>query len=331
MRIGASPRFLYANGDHSLRIYRDVIIPRGEFGDIPLGVHDARTQATHLLELAAATSQAGFDFLMLGDSHAVPHANAFAPTPTLARLLAVTGEMPVGLLYLAPFHHPVIAAEQVGTLAAFAPEPFTLILGNGDVSSQFAAFGISKASRGRRIEELIGLMRRLLAGDQVSHDGFHTLDGVRINPVPRVPTPIWLAATRGAAVERAGRLADGWETSPGSSPDELVELLALYRRACADSGRTSNPVLRRDIFVAGTDDEAWAAVEPILAAGYRGFGQAPETMLVGSAATVIQRLRFYRDLGFDFVLVRHIVGDHQLILDSTRRIGDEVIPAIREI
>ncbi len=52
----ASPRFLYANGDHSLRIYREGIIPRDEFGDIPLGVHDARAQATHLLELAAATT-----------------------------------------------------------------------------------------------------------------------------------------------------------------------------------------------------------------------------------------------------------------------------------
>lgn len=185
--------------------------------------------------------------------------------------------------------------------------------------------------RGRRTEEQIQLVRRLLAGEQVSHDGFHPLDGVRINPIPRVPTPIWLAATRGAAVERAGRLADGWETSPGSSPDDLIELLALYRRACAASGRAPNPVLRRDIFVGGTDEAAWAAVEPILADGYRGFGQARETLLVGSAATVIQRLRFYRDLGFDFVLVRHIVGEHQLILDSTRRIGDEVLPAIRDI
>lgn len=331
MRLGNSLRFLYANGDHSLKIYREQVVPRGEFSDVPLGVYDVRAQAEHLLELASTTADAGFDFLMVGDGHAAGHANVFAPTPTLARMLAVTGDMPVGLLYLAPFHHPVIAAEQVGTLAAFAPEPLTLILGSGDVGGQFTAFGISKASRGRRMEEQVQLIRRLLAGEQVTHDGFHRLNGVRINPVPRVPTPIWIAAQRGAAVERAGRLADGWETAPGASAAELVELLEVYRRACAESGRAPNPVLRRDVFVAATDDEAWAAVERVVAAGYRGFGQERENSLVGSAATVIERLKSYRELGFEFVLVRHIVGEHGQILDSIRRIGDDVLPAIRDL
>jgi alkanesulfonate monooxygenase SsuD/methylene tetrahydromethanopterin reductase-like flavin-dependent oxidoreductase (luciferase family) len=236
--------------------------------------------------------------------------------------------MPVGLLYLAPFHHPVIAAEQIGTLAAFAPEPLTLVLGSGDASSQFTGFGISKASRGRRMEEQIQLIRRLLSGQTVTHSGFHTLDHVRVSPLPRVPTPIWIAATRGAAVQRAGRLADGWETAPGSPPEQLVELLALYRRSCAESGRTPNPVLRRDIHVGASDEEAWAAVEPIITAGYRGFGAVRDSCLVGSPATIIAQLRRYRDLGFEFVLVRHIVGDHHLILDSMRRIGEHVLPAI---
>jgi hypothetical protein len=70
-------------------------------------------------------------------------------------------------------------------------------------------------------------------------------------------------------------------------------------------------------------------VEPVIAAGYRGFGQERESSLVGSAATVVERLTFYRGLGFEFVLVRHIVGEHKLILDSMRRIGDDVLPAIR--
>ena len=36
-------------------------------------------------------------------------------------------------------------------------------------------------------------------------------------------------------------------------------------------------------------------------------------------------------MGFEKVLVRHIVGDHQQILDSLRRIGDDVIPAVADI
>jgi alkanesulfonate monooxygenase SsuD/methylene tetrahydromethanopterin reductase-like flavin-dependent oxidoreductase (luciferase family) len=306
-------------------------VARGEFSDIPLGEPDTRLQAAQLLEIGAVAAEAGLDFLMVGDGHVSADANIFAPTPTLARLLAVTGDMPVGLLYLAPFHHPIIAAEQIGTLAAFAPEPLTLVLGNGDDSAQFDGFGIAKASRGRRTEEQVTLIRRLLAGEEVTHESpYFQLHGVKINPIPRVPTPIWLAATKGPAVVRAGRLGDGWETSPIATQDALVTQLKVYSEACETAGRTPSPVLRRDIFVGATDDEAWEAVTPIIEAGYRGFGDAGDTALIGSAKTVVEKLREYDALGFPFVLVRHIVGEHGLIVDSLRRIGDEVLPAIRE-
>jgi alkanesulfonate monooxygenase SsuD/methylene tetrahydromethanopterin reductase-like flavin-dependent oxidoreductase (luciferase family) len=332
MRLGTSLRFIYASTPDSMATYHREVAGRGEFSDIPLGVPDARRQADQLLEIAGTASAAGLDFLMVGDSHASSYANAFAPTPTLARMLAVTGDMPVGLLYLAPFHHPIIAAEQVGTLSAFARGPVTLILGNGDVSSQFAAFGIPKGSRGKRTEEQIQVIRRLLDGETVTHKGpYFSIHSARINPVPKEKTPIWLAAMRGAAVERAARLADGWETAPGTQPEELVELLALYTKVCAEHGRTPNPILRRDIHVGATDESAWADVEPIIKLGYRGFGNESTSSLVGSAATVVERLKYYKELGFDFVLVRHIVGEHQKILESFKRIGDDVLPQIRSI
>jgi len=136
---------------------------------------------------------------------------------------------------------------------------------------------------------------------------------------------------RGAAVERAGRLADGWETAPGTQPEELVELLAFYEKVCAEHGRTPKPILRRDIHVGATDESAWEEVDPIIKLGYRGFGNETKSSLVGSAATVVERLKYYRELGFDFVLVRHIVAEHRRILESLNRIGDDVLPHIRSI
>jgi hypothetical protein len=35
-------------------------------------------------------------------------------------------------------------------------------------------------------------------------------------------------------------------------------------------------------------------------------------------------------MGFDHVMVRHIVGDHQLMLRSFERIGRAVMPRIRD-
>jgi alkanesulfonate monooxygenase SsuD/methylene tetrahydromethanopterin reductase-like flavin-dependent oxidoreductase (luciferase family) len=88
-------------------------------------------------------------------------------------------------------------------------------------------------------------------------------------------------------------------------------------------------VLRRDIYVGESDAEAHAVVEAILAEGYRGTGL--DQLLVGSAETVVQQLRDYRSMGFDFVMVRHIAGDHQLMLRSFERIGAGVIPRIRAL
>jgi hypothetical protein len=52
---------------------------------------------------------------------------------------------------------------------------------------------------------------------------------------------------------------------------------------------------------------------------------------VGSAGTVVQDLCRYRAMGFDYVMVRHIVGDHQLMLRSFERIGRDVMPQIRDL
>ena len=86
-------------------------------------------------------------------------------------------------------------------------------------------------------------------------------------------------------------------------------------------------MLRRDIYVGESDEEARAVAGAILAEGYRGTGL--DQLLVGGPATVVQGLRRYRAMGFDSVMVRHIVGDHQLMLRSFERIGREVMPRIR--
>ncbi len=85
--------------------------------------------------------------------------------------------------------------------------------------------------------------------------------------------------------------------------------------------------MRRDIYVGESDEEARAVVGSILAEGYRGTGL--DQLLVGSADTVV--LRRYRGMGFDYVMVRHIVGDHQLMLRSFERIGRDVMPQIRDL
>src|SRR5262245_33585950 len=146
MKLGTSLRFLFPTGPQTYPTFRRILdsLPPGGFIERPMGSFDTGEQAQHVLELAAAARAARLDGLLFGDNHGVSasFANCFAPIPTLARMMAVTGEMPLGMVLLAPFHQPIVLAEQIGTLAAFATAPFVVVLANGGNKGAFDAFGI---------------------------------------------------------------------------------------------------------------------------------------------------------------------------------------------
>jgi len=334
MKLGTSLRFLYPTGAHTLALFQQALaaMPKGSFIERPMGATDTAEQARNVLEVGAAAREAGLDSLLYGDNHAVPaaFANSFAPIPTVARLGAVTGGMTLGVVLLAPFYHPILLAEQIGTLAAFAGAPLVVTLANGGREQAFDAFGIPMSSRASRLEELVAILRPLLAGERVVFRGKHfVLDGVAISPLPRVPVSIWIAGTVPAAAARSGRIGDAWLTGQNATRDELITQLDVYREAAARAGRSAQPVLRRDIHVDETDAEAEAVVGRVLAEGYRGTGM--DQLLVGSPKTIVEKLREYRALGFDYVMVRHIVGEHDRMLRSFQQIGAHVVPAIRDL
>ena len=334
MKLGTSLRFLFPTSPQTHETFKRTLAatPPGTFIERPMGAYDTGEQARNWLEVASAARAARLDGLLVGDNHAVPaaYANCFSPVPSLARLMTVTGDMPVGMVLLAPFYEPIVLAEQIGTLAAFAEGPLVVTLALGGRAQTFAAFGQEMRSRVGRLEELAAVLRSLLAGERVTFRGrHHTLDGVQMSPLPRVPVALWIAGTVRAAAERAGRLGDGWLTGQNASSADLREQLDAYREAAARAGRPAAAVLRRDIFVGDTDADARAVVDPILAEGYRGTGA--ETLLVGGPATVVQQLREYRAMGFERVMVRHITGDHGQMLASFARIGRHVMPAIRDL
>src|SRR5919198_1766180 len=168
MKLGTSLRFLYPTGPQTYERFKEALaaLPPGGFIERPMGAFETTAQARNVLEVAAAARAAGLDGLLFGDSHAVPasYANAFAPVPTVARLMAVTGTMPVGMVLLAPFYQPIVLAEQLGTLAAFAQAPLLVTLANGGQSQTFDAFGIPIPRPAPPPGEQACVLRGLLAG-----------------------------------------------------------------------------------------------------------------------------------------------------------------------
>ena len=281
---------------------------------------DVRAGAEQMVERARLAHEAGLDALFVGDHHSTP-VPYYQNSPMLGRMLAEWGDRTAGALYLLPLWHPLLLAEQVGTLASIARGPFVLQCALGPDDEQFPAMGVSARQRVTRFEESLGLLRRLFAGDVVSHEGAWTLTEARARPTPPEPVAIWIGATAPRAIARAARLGDGWIAAPALPPAFCERQLGVYREACEAAGReVGRCVLRRDVYVGADAEEARRSSEPVVAGGYRGFPE--EALLIGSVDQVVERLGRFAEMGYDQVLVRHLVQDHALVCESLGRLAE---------
>src|SRR5215813_15674825 len=175
MKLGTSVRFLFPTGPATHERFKSLIasMPKGAFIERPMGAYAPDEQARNLMDVASAARAAGLDALLTGDSHSAnpQYAATFSPLPTIARLMSVTGAMPVGVVLLAPFYQPLLLAEQIGTLAAFAEAPLIVTFVLGGRPQQFQAFGMDDKSRVGRLEEVVAIVRALLSGERATHRG----------------------------------------------------------------------------------------------------------------------------------------------------------------
>ena len=168
-----------------------------------------------MVERAVAAHRAGLDSLFVGDQHVSP-TPYYQNTPVLGRLLAEWGEAPVGCLFLLPLWHPVLVAEQIGTLAAIARGSFIMQCGLGWGEARFAAMGINYRTRPSAFEEALDIIRRLLAGETVSSSRRFRINNASLALCPAKLVEVWIGASAPPAIDRAARLAEGWTRAPAS-------------------------------------------------------------------------------------------------------------------
>jgi alkanesulfonate monooxygenase SsuD/methylene tetrahydromethanopterin reductase-like flavin-dependent oxidoreductase (luciferase family) len=158
-------------------------------------------------------AEAGLDHITMGDHISFHGGTGFDGMITASTLLASHDRLPVVIgVYLLGLRHPMLAARQLSTLAQVAPGRLTLGVGvAGEDRREVSNAGVDPGTRGRRLDEALLLVRRLLAGDEISHQGeFFELDHARILPVPRPGIPMVIGGRGDAAVRRAAELGDGW-------------------------------------------------------------------------------------------------------------------------
>ena len=282
------------------------------------GPMDVRTGAQWMVEQARAAAAAGLDSLFVGDHHNVP-VPYYQNVPMLGRLLAEWDERPAGALFLLPLWHPVLVAEQIGTLASIAQGRFIMqcALGGGD--AQFAAMSTTVKQRVGRFEAALDIVRRLCAGEEVSTDAPYRVERARIAPMPPEPLEVWIGAAAPPAIDRAARLGDVFLVGPEATPAQARELLTIYRDACARHGRTPTTIaIRRDIHVGADDADAERVAGPVLARGYRGFD--PAAPVTGGIDAVSAAFADLDTMGFTDVIVRHLADDQAEVLESLGRL-----------
>jgi len=281
---------------------------------------DAREGARWMIERARASYEAGLDSLFVGDHHSVP-VPYYQNVPILGRILAEWHERTAGVLLLLPLWNPVLAAEQLGTLAAIHDGPFVLQCAIGGDESQFGAMGTDLRHRPSRFEAGLDIIRRLFAGETVDADGPFPVAGARIAPVPPEPVAVWIGAAAPKAIDRAARLGDGFLVGPEATPAQARDLIAVYRERCEAHGRTPHTIaVRRDMHVGASTADAERVAGPVVAAGYRGF--SPDAPVWGSVDTVTDAFRAFGEMGATDVIVRHLADDQREVLDSIGRLAE---------
>lgn len=212
----------------------------------------------NVVAVARWAEELGYSSLWLTDHVALPLAcESFYPyrshgrwdyppeTPWLDPLLALgwagaaAQSLTLGTSVLvAPLRHPVLLAKQAATLDYLSGGRLVLGLGAGWMAEEFRTMGVSFEERGRRLDELIAVMRACWSGEAVDFRGRHyTVEGFKMHPRPaRGSIPIILGGHSDAAIRRVARLGDGWHPTQ-ITLDALAAGIGRLREACEEQGR----------------------------------------------------------------------------------------------
>jgi probable F420-dependent oxidoreductase len=225
---------------------------------------------THLCSLARKAEECGWDGVMIPDHVAHPERiespypytedsqprwEAPAPWPdpwvAVAAMAAVTERIRFTTgIYVLPMRNPFLVAKAVGTAAVLSDNRVTLGIGVGWMKEEFDLLEQSFRNRGRRMDEMVQVMRKLWAGGMVEHHGeFYDFDRLQMSPAVSRPIPIYSGGLSEPALRRVGRLSDGW-ISDLHTADELREIISQIRSYREEYGRADAPL---DIVAACTD------------------------------------------------------------------------------
>lgn len=187
---------------------------------------------------------------------------------------------------------PTLAAQMAATFQHHSQGRLLLNVVVGGEAHEQRMYGdfLSKDQRYARADEYLTVVRRLWAGQEVSHEGTHVrLDSARLSGLPVPVPPIYLGGSSPEAIEVAARHADVYLTW-GEPPLQVAEKLARVRAAAVAAGRTLRFGIRLHVISRDTSEEAWAEAERLLSRVPRDTVRAVQESLARSESEGQRRM-----------------------------------------
>jgi probable non-F420 flavinoid oxidoreductase len=315
-----------------------------------VGFHASHEQMppSGLLSAVQAAEEAGFQAAMCSD-HLAPWSERQGQSghawSWLGAALQATS-LPFGVV-TAPGqrYHPTIVAQAIATLGELFPGRFWAALGSGEALNEHVTGDPwpSKADRDARLLECVEVIRALLRGEEVTHDGLVRVDRARVWSLPAEPPPLFGAAVSEETARVVASWADGMITVR-QPPDVLRRVIDAFR----DGGGGRKPVavqvhlswaedeetalaIAHDQWRAGTvvGDLAWDLELPAQ------FDEATEdvrpedvTAAVLVSADPAQHAKWLQDLvdlGVDAIYLHHVGKEQERFIDV---FAEHVLPEV---
>jgi len=244
--------------------------------DIGFGAPVSGAWATpqNLAAFAVAAERAGYKSLWSFQRLLIPSGSTIEPVyhsvldpmAALSFAAAVTERIRLGVAVInLPYVSPGYLAKQAASVDVLSGGRHDLGLGIGWMPEEFALTGGDMARRGARANEYVQVLRTLWADGEASFQGsFYQVPAGTMAPKPVQPggVPILLGGMARPALERIGRIADGWITSSRTDLSKVGDLISIVQESAVAAGRDPDAmrficrgVVRAGSPVAGPDGQ----------------------------------------------------------------------------
>lgn len=264
------------------------------------------------------------DSVWLSDVVSSPH--TVEPLIGLAFAAGRTSRLKLGTgVLVLPGRNPALVAAQLAALASIAPGRILPSFGlQPATAADRSMYPVPRGRRGDVFDECLTVIRALLSQESVDHHGeFFDFDGASVAPRPSRPLDLWLGGTLPVAMDRVGRLADGWlgayvtPTEAATCRSQIIVAAERAGRAVEDDHYGTN------LFLATEDHDLESAVATA-AVCRRDFAD-PEQLVCHGWAGARDQLRRFIDAGLTKFVVRP-VGAVRSRAEFLDRFADELLP-----